>query len=288
MYYIRKKVFIERKNRLMKNIKGKTNREKHILTLLSQKGSVKISDLAKELLVSRETIRRDLMDLEKKNMLQCIYGGAIANTPANIHYQINDAYIKCVEEKNAVAKKAAELIQDYEVVVILASTTTERIGPYLSEKNWLTVITNSIAIANYASQNQTNSVIMLGGDYDNTHKATLGHSAADALASYRADKLFFSSSGVSVAYGITEYYEQYMLVIQAALSIAKTSILLCDYTKYGTIGLHHVCNVSDLDMIIFDSNLVPKKIATLSKENAQIIIADPASNVAPPHTLPAL
>lgn len=259
---------------MINDIKGKDGRENYILKLLSLKGSVRISDLSSELHVSRETIRRDLKDMERKGVLQYIHGGATVNTPNNEYYEAISAHNKYSEEKKAIGKAAADLVKDYEAIIIIGSTTTERIAPYLIGKNHITVITNSFRIAEYASENATNSVIVLGGEYDTTLQATTGVATISALENYRADKLFFSPRGVSCEFGITSHPETDALAIKKAMSVSKASILLGDHSKFWIVGLHRICNISDIDIIISDSELSQKKINELNSQNIQVVIAD--------------
>lgn len=259
---------------MINDIKGKEGRENYILKLLSLKGSVRISELSSELQVSRETVRRDLKDMEEKGMLQYIHGGATIDTPNNEHYEATSAHNKHSKEKKAIGKTAADFVKDYEAIIIIGSTTTERIAPYLMGKNHITVITNSFRIAEHASENPTNSVIVLGGEYNTTLQATTGVATIAALENYRADKLFFSSRGVSCEFGITSHPETDALVIKKAMSISKTSILLGDHSKFWIVGLHKICNISDIDIVISDSNLPQKKINELSSQNIQVVIAN--------------
>lgn len=258
----------------MNHRKGKTDRESYILKTLSQRGNVRIFDLSNTLGVSRETIRRDLKDLEDRGVLHYTHGGATLDVPANNHYEASSAHSKYSEEKNAIGKKAAEFIKDYEAVIILGSTTTERLGPYLSDKNYITVITNSFAIAQNASQNPTNTVIMLGGEYNTALQATTGIAAANFLENYRADRLFFCPSGVSCQYGVTNLSESDTLVIKSALPISKSIILLSDYSKFWTVGLHKICDIENIDIIISDSCLSKRKIDELTAQNVQVVIAN--------------
>lgn len=264
--------------------KKKADRENYILELLSQNGTVKINELSKQLNVTRETIRRDLKDLQNKGLLICIHGGATISTPTNSTYEINAANVKYVREKNAIAKKAAELINDYEAVIILASTTTERLAPYLPQKNHLTVITNSFTIATYTLQNPTNSVIVLGGYYDSNLQATTGDYTTESLERYRADKVFFSPRGVSCLYGITSHPESETRVIKTAISVSKKAILLSDYSKFWTVGIYKLCDISEIDTIISDRSLSEKKIKELTDNKIQVILAD---YLATPTELPA-
>lgn len=262
----------------MNNIKGKEYREQYIIKALSLKGSVRIHDLSSELGVSRETIRRDLKNLEKKDLLQCTHGGAIIDSPANAYYEAVSAQDKHPLEKKAISAKASELIKDYEAIIVIGSTTTECLSPYLLHKNHLTVITNSFAIAQCASQNPTNTIIILGGEYDTTLQATTGAITVSSLENYRADKVFFSARGISCHFGITSHPEGDSQLIKSALSISKTSILLCDYSKFWCVGLYKICEVSELDIIVSDSHLSQKKINELSAENVQVVIADTSDN----------
>ena len=257
----------------MKNT-GKAAREDYIMQTLSKDGNVKIIDLAEDLKVSRETIRRDLRSMEKNGLLRCTYGGAVIDIHASHRYEAATAHVKYIKEKTAIGKKAANYIDDNDTLVILYSTTVEKIGPYLKDKNHLTIITNSFVIADYALQNQSNSVILLGGNYNNQLQATTGTVTASSIKRYRADKLFFCPSGVSRTLGVTDYPESDADVIRAALKSSKQVILLSDYTKFWNTGLYQVCEISDIDVIITDSNLSQAQIDTFDDVDTKLVIAE--------------
>ena len=112
----------------------KEKRIEQIMEELATYRQIRISALSQNLGVSRETIRRDLKELEKKGLLHYEHGGASTDTAAGFPYSALTSSTKNVEEKNAIAKYAADMIREQEVVVLLAGTTVEHMGPYLRKK----------------------------------------------------------------------------------------------------------------------------------------------------------
>ena len=124
----------------------KPNRQQQILTLLTARGYTNVTELAARFNVTTETIRRDLNELEKQNLVNRIHGGAIAaakRTP-ELEYQNRGQFL--IQEKKEIARCAADLINDGETVIILSGTTTLAMAEFLLQKKNLTVITNSVLL----------------------------------------------------------------------------------------------------------------------------------------------
>ena len=124
----------------------KDNRKQQILNLLTARGYTNVTELASRFNVTTETIRRDLNELEQENLVKRIHGGAIAaaKRSSELEYQNRGQYL--MQEKKDIARKAAELINDGETVVITSGTTTQAMAEFLLRKKNLTVVTNSVLL----------------------------------------------------------------------------------------------------------------------------------------------
>ena len=141
----------------------KSERYQKIMELIRQQQSVKVTELQAMFHVSDETIRRDLAALEQQGLLRCIHGGAVYDAFTAKEYHVDVRIQTNPLEKEAICREASKLIRDGESLAIEASTTTLPLGPLLAQKNNLTVVTNSILLANQISENTNNEVILAGG-----------------------------------------------------------------------------------------------------------------------------
>lgn len=251
----------------------KEKRLKYILDELAQSKSVRISELVKELGVSRETIRKDLRLLETQGLLRCVHGGAVFESKVAQRYDVHQHMIKCVDEKKAICAAASKYIKDGDSIAIAGSTTTGYLGSYLLEKNNITLLTNSIYIADCAAGNPSNKVILLGGEYIKHQNITIGYDLQAMLKKYRVDKAFASGSGISENGGLTEFGVEDSQFLNVMLSIAEENYIMMDHTKFEVTALAYVCGIDEIDNVVTDWNVGMKNgICMRIKEHGGRII----------------
>lgn len=233
----------------------KQERQKMILDMIRKQQNVKSSELQEYFKVSDETIRRDLMALEKQGLLRCVHGGAVYVSPTTNEYHIEVRIHSHQMEKEAICREAARLISEGESVAIGASTTTVALGTFLKEKNNLTVVTNSLLLANQISQNETNQVHLVGGKIWIDHQKTMGMLAVEDFCRFRVDKTLFSIAGITADGSMTDYSEEETAITRALLKIGRTNIMLGDVSKFHTIALRHIGDIDSIHHIVSDWNV---------------------------------
>ena len=243
----------------------KTERQKIILELLQKEKNVKVRDLKERFEVSDETVRRDLNELEKHGVLRCVHGGAVYNSPMTHEYAVDQRIKHNQQEKEAICRRAAELVEDGSSVAIEASTTTLFLGNYLTLKNNLTVITNSIYLANTLVGNPTNRVKLVGGDLWVKDQKVMGADAEAGFVNYHVDIAFFSVSGISPDLGIFEFTEIERDLTRAVMKSAETRILLNDITKYDCKAFCKIAGIEDIDEIVTDWHVSNEMTAPYEK-----------------------
>ena len=253
----------------------KEKRLKYIIDELAQSKTVRISALVDELGVSRETIRKDLRQLEQQGMLKCVHGGAVFESRVSQAYDVHQHMIKCVDEKKAICAAAAEWIRDGDSIAIAGSTTTEYLGSYLMERSDITLVTNSIYIADCTAGNPSNKVILLGGEYVKQQNKTIGYDLQEMLKRYRVDKVFASGSGLAGNSGLTEFGMEDGRFLRAMLDIASENYIMMDSTKIGTTALTCVCDIDRIDNVITDwhANFKSDVFMEIRKNGGKVITA---------------
>lgn len=232
-------------------------REKYIMDQLNRFGSVKVTDLSRQLQLSEVTIRADIRAMEKKGMLKRIHGGAVRVreqlplfiTPGNV--------FKKAEEKKRIAAKAYEYIENEDTIILDDSS----INYYLAEeirkgaKKHLVVITNSLTVAVILSDLEHIITFMVGGQIGGKLPAAMGEVAINTIQNFKADKAFISAHGVNFDVGITSIGTPQMQVKKAILGAADKIYLMIDSTKFSDGYIMSVCPLKRLTKIITDDGI---------------------------------
>jgi len=230
-------------------------RQKNILEFIEKKKSTTVSEIAKAVYTSEASVRRDIVKLEKEGYIIRVYGGVM---PANhqsgvVPVELRDTSNSKIKEE--IAKKAASLIKSGDTVIMDASTTVFRICHYIKTIKNLKVITNNLRICEELKDTEI-KVYCTGGAYYGSRGCFLGAFAENFISSVHADKVFFSSQGISCDGIITDVDESENSIRSKMLEHADKKIFLCDSSKYGLQKPFTLCNKDDIDEIICDKKLV--------------------------------
>ena len=231
----------------------KDTRQEQILELLKKTEYLRVSDLADQLFFSVPTVRRDLAELERKGMIVRRRGGAsLKNTPnAAVAFDLRSTMQ--TKEKSEIARQAAMLIEDGDVIFLDASTTVLHMLKYLEEKKDITVITNSIQLP-LLLRNTGIRVYSTGGRLIPNSLAYGGAPAEEAVDKFHIDKLFFSSYSLTADGRILDYSEEETALRKKLLQKAKKRYFLCDSSKFGRTSVFFVANLTEVDGLISDQD----------------------------------
>ena len=177
-------------------------------------------------------------------------------------------YHKMKSSKMKVAKAASKLIEDGDTVFIDATTTTQYMGHYLENKKELTVITNNMALATYLSDIGT-KVICLGGTIVEAPYMLSGIQAVENAKKLHADKMFFSSAGITDKGNIVcaeMYYSLYLAMMENSDKV----YYLVDKGKLNPEGDNYLCDIDSVNTVISDMDL--EEIIKKEYENTEYII----------------
>ncbi len=242
------------------------SRKKLIKELLQENKSVTIADLAVRMNVTRETIRRDLRAMEKEHELIRTHGGAYILDGVQNDLDISTRQDLKTEEKKAIALKCDALIQTGEIIYLDNSTTAWFIANKIANRK-LTVVTNSLEIANILSSSQTIKLFLIGGEYSPRTKSFTGSSAHRSLKQYFFDKAFISCRSVDMEFGVTDTNDNSALIHHLALSHAKQKYLVVDQSKLDKVSFTSVIPLTELDGIILNTEFAPEWKDFLNKNN---------------------
>lgn len=231
-------------------------REKSILEILLSEEKVYVRDLAERLYASEPSIRRDLKNLETHGLLKRIHGGAILPEPivGNDHIPFAIREYEQADEKIIIAKKAAELVKDGDVLFLDASSSAFAVIPYLSTKTNLTIVTSSVKALEALSEHPTIKVISTGGVLLPACLSLVGHDALRMLDDINANIAFISCRGVSPDGILTDTSVEENIVRKKMIEKSERQYALCTSEKFGKKYLHSLCHASNLTGIISESS----------------------------------
>jgi len=203
------------------------------------------------------TIRQDLRALEDEGILERTYGGAMLRSPsstaAELSFDIRRRKHK--GEKDGIGRAAAALVKDGYGVALDSSTTTFAMIPYLKRYDGLTIVTNSLMIAQQFLDSPRIRVLLPGGSPRRDSISLVGNPAS--LPDINLNVGFFSAQGVTFEAGITEIGPDEAEMKRALMSRCITKVITVDATKWGKVAPYTYASAREIARII-TTNTVPE------------------------------
>lgn len=243
-------------------------RHEFIVSEVRTRGSVRVTELATLLDVSDMTIRRDLDVLDEAGALVKVHGGAKVSTDHAADQPSFDAKSNTqTAEKQAIARAAAEFVRGGATIGLMAGTTTWRLAGELAAIPNLTVVTNSMRVAEVFNEFwRADRNIILTGGVRTPSDALVGPIAATALAALHVDTLFIGVHGMSERAGFTTPNILESDTNRAFIQASARKIVLADHSKWGITGLSSLADLSDADVLITDDKLSANAAVVLSRQ----------------------
>jgi DeoR/GlpR family transcriptional regulator of sugar metabolism len=256
-------------------------RRARILAELDRKGSVRVGELVQLLGVSDMTVRRDLDTLQADGALHKVHGGATLHPERSTDepgYEAKSGRER--PEKEAIATLAATLVEPGSAVAISAGTTTHALSRHLLAVPGLTVVTNSVWVADTMHGAAWPDVtVLLTGGLRTPSDALVGPIAINALRSLHADVVFMGVHGMDVGTGFTTPNLMESETNRALVACARRLVVVADATKWGVLGLSSFAALDDADVLISDTRLPPEARQALSERVGELLLVDPADGV---------
>ena len=226
-------------------------RDKIILELLLKNKKVTVKELAAALYISEPSVRRDLARLEGQNLIKRVHGGAMIDDSALSKNKI-PFKVRELEESSAkviMAKAAAELIEDGNIVFLDASTSAYNVIPFLEGKKNITIVTNGVRALERLAEYGINT-ISTGGQLDAGCMSLVGEEAYKTIESINADICFFSCRGVDEEGNLTDIFPAENYIRARMIKHSKKAYLLCSHDKFGKRYFHNLCHRNSVDGVI--------------------------------------
>jgi DeoR/GlpR family transcriptional regulator of sugar metabolism len=248
-------------------------RQKQILSLLTQQGRLSVAEIVEQFSISEATARRDLETLASQGKALRVHGGVIAIEQAPPELPILERESEQSEEKVQIGRAAASLVRNNETIFLGSGTTVLEIARNVRDHKNLTVITNSLPVLNVLAGLKEITVISLGGMLRESELSFIGHITEQALSEVRVDKVFMGTRGVSLEHGLTNDYLQETLTDRAILKIGREVVIVADHTKVNRVSTALLAPLNSMHTFVTDSKVDKKFVQALKREGIQIVVA---------------
>ena len=250
-------------------------RRLRIEEIITDTNSVMVTDLAKQFDVTPETIRGDLLKLEKQGVLVRTYGGATLAGASGSELGFKERDTINAEAKQKIGQRAAQLIKNGETIFLDASTSALHLARNIKEKKGLTVITNAVSIMSELADCDNISLVCTGGQYLPKNMSYNGRYAEKMIReNFAANKFFFSCRGVTLSRGLVDSTEDEAELKRAMLDSSESVIFLCDRYKLGKMGIPVIAELDRLDVFITDVRLDSEWSKALEEKDINVITVE--------------
>nr|WP_206327831.1 DeoR/GlpR family DNA-binding transcription regulator [Streptomyces sp. S3(2020)] len=248
-------------------------RHQLILRALRSGGTASVAELAERLDSSAATIRRDLLKLEADGLLTRVHGGAVIDEE---RAPFDEAAEVLVAEKDAIAARAATLIEDGQSIILDSGTTVHRLARRLHGRR-LTVITNNLAVYDELIGDETIDLMLLGGMVIRESRMLDGFMAEDNLRQVHADWLFMGACGLRPGGQVMDTTVAEVPARRAMIAAGDKVVLLADRSKFPGTGMVKICDPEDLDAIVTDAPEDDATCTSLREAGVTVIPTAPAT-----------
>ncbi len=256
-------------------------RQAFILARVREDGGVRVAELVRDLGVSDMTVRRDLEALHERGLLEKVHGGATAVVGTLFEPGFNAKSELQRLEKEAIADAAAALVEPGSSVALSAGTTTYVLAHHLVDTPRLTIVTNSVPVADVFYQGgRSDQTIILTGGVRTPSDALVGPFAVAALRSIHVDLAFMGVHGMEVRSGFTTPNLLEAETDRALIETGRRLVVVADHTKWGVVGISSIARLDEADVLVTDSGLPIEARDALEAEVRELILAIPGGAAA--------
>ena len=248
-------------------------RRSRILAELGRDGTVRVSDLVELLGVSDMTVRRDLVGLHREGLLEKVHGGAMAVVePSSAEPGFEAKSQQHRDSKEAIAQRAASMVEPGMAIAVSAGTTTAALAVHLAAIESLTVITNSVWVADVLHRvGNTSTSVLLTGGLRTPSDALVGPVAISSLRTLHVDAFFMGVHGMDPRAGFSTPNLLESETNQAMIERSRRLIVCADSSKWGVIGLSSMAALSQASVVVTDTGLSAHASGVLADQAGELV-----------------
>lgn len=251
-----------------------TGRRQQMVTYIDEQQGATIARLSEHFGISEATVRRDLLQLSQRGLIERAHGGAVPRRARAAggfpEPPIHERAAVLADEKRRIGRAAARYVADGDTILIAGGTTTAHLIPHLAERQGLTVVTNNLNIASLLAPLAQVSVIMIGGVLRHSELSLVGELADEALRNLRVAKLFIGSSAIDVTYGLSADDPAEVQTDRALMAAAREVIVLTDHSKFNQVRTFRVCPMARVARVITDAGIGGKDLTALRELGIEV------------------
>ncbi|MGW2599688.1 DeoR/GlpR family DNA-binding transcription regulator [Streptomyces klenkii] len=245
-------------------------------------GAVSLRELARVVQTSEVTVRRDVRALEAEGLLDRRHGGAVLPGGFTRESGFPQKSHLATAEKTAIADLAASFVEEGEAVVVGAGTTTQELARRLARVPGLTVVTNSLLVAQALAHANRVEVVMTGGTLRGSNYALVGSGAEQSLHGLRVTRAFLSGSGLTAERGLSTSNMLSASVDRALVQAAAEVVVLADHTKLGTDTMFQTVPTDVITRLVTDEppshdDRAATELQALADQGVHISVAGPGA-----------
>lgn len=256
-----------------------SERHRIILSAIQEKPVVTVQDIAELTDASEATIRRDIASLHVQGKLRRVRGGAEAVHPPQLGnlaarpFRVSESVN--IDKKRSIARKAVDLCEEGDAIIINGGTTTFQMVHYMSARR-LQVMTNSFAIAEHLVKHSKCNVSVPGGAIYRDQSLILSPFENDAIRNFYARRIFIGAQGVG-ALGIMESDALVIQSEQKLMRQAEELIVMIDSSKFRKRSSLILCPLENVSTIITDEGITDEAARMVEAAGVTLIVAGPAA-----------
>ncbi|WP_185923777.1 DeoR/GlpR family DNA-binding transcription regulator [Streptomyces sp. WAC05374] len=255
-----------------------------ILDEVRRRGGVRVNELTRRLNVSDMTVRRDLDALARQGVIEKVHGGAVPLVEASTHEPGFEAKSSLEQgAKEDIARAAAAMAVPGSAIALSGGTTTYALAQHLLEVPDLTVVTNSVRVADvFHTAQRTGSggaprpgtaTVVLTGGVRTPSDSLVGPVADQAIRSLHFDVLFLGVHGISVEAGLSTPNLAEAETNRRFIRSARRVVVVADHTKWGTVGLSSFARLEEIDALVTDGGLSAETRADMADHLPGLVVA---------------
>lgn len=257
---------------MVKNL-SVAERRQEILERVTQSGRVAVSELSEEFDVSEVTIRTDLQALAEGNLVLRTHGGAIpAGSGLSKILSLALRRQQQVTEKGRIGVAAAALIADGDAIVLDSSSTALAVAQRLKNRRYLTVVTNSLTVAQELLDAPGVTVVLPGGTVRRDTASLIGANGLALLNPLNLQKGFFGAHGITLAEGLTDVSAEEAEMKRPLVAMCRQVIAVVDATKWGRLGLASFASLEEVHTIVTDSHAPAGLVAEVRGAGVEVVL----------------
>ncbi|WP_424859317.1 DeoR/GlpR family DNA-binding transcription regulator [Tepidimonas sp. HKU77] len=258
----------------------KAARHKEIVALVQGGGIVEVNALAQRFQTSPITIRRDLIELQERGLLERTRGGAVSGEVIaegwaryeSISYAERER--EQYREKRAIAELAAQLVSDGDCILVNGGTTSRHLAEALRGHQNLHIVTNGLTVAMEFARSQNAAVYLLPGMVDFRKMASVSRPAPGSLDDITVRAAFLGVHGISPA-GIGMLSPEEAAMNRAFIDAAQTVNVLVDSSKFNSQAIFRICEMNRVTRVVTDTGLAPEVRQALEAQGVEVLLASP-------------